>query len=612
MQSQFNTACAFGPTLCTAILMPYPPAKMCRYGTRGDCPISNCRFQHSTPTHVFYSTSVKGAVPPPPTPVSSPTRAYFPSIKQGTRGWCGNGKVYAHHIRPSVENAVLAPGLRDINSGAATPSDTVDANALAQGSYFFIARASIRLRHTIFWATADIIVATDGIALYRAWLESQVEVQKARIQAMSKQYSIPIPQLDLDPFDFPPLGMIPPTMANTLPTNNGTTTTVTSNLAKNLRGQQPEVPSTPPTPRLGHTQPFSMHIPKSASATGRYDHEVPISATPPGAVATYTHEVTNSSNTAPRKVDMSYKTTPCRHFTLNRGWCPWGDDCCFIHDSELEWAPAPDRGSSGRSTPSSTTLVGNNYKPLHNGTATSVAEAGTAVRSSSSQSAHCWGYIQGLCPHSGDNCKFIHPADIVPYIKYTPCLTWPRCGYPTQVCPLKHPQVDKLPMSQPRGRPTVTHGTAPVVSQPQTAFVRAPYAGEQPRPRAFPITADPTSLYGAAPFVEASSHIIPHDAAYASAVRYHNPVQPSAETFSPPPRVAVRLSRPSDDAGHSGRVSAHKYAVPGDFGLCGVHQGRGRRVSIAVQKPDAELASGVPGPTKEFVRGHGRGRSMQL
>jgi hypothetical protein len=55
-----------------------------------------------------------------------------------------------------------------------------------------------------------------------------------------------------------------------------------------------------------------------------------------------------------------------------------------------------------------------NYKPLHNGTVTAVAEPGTAPRSSSSQSAHCWGYIQGLCPHPGDTCKFIHPADILP------------------------------------------------------------------------------------------------------------------------------------------------------------------------------------------------------
>ncbi|KAI9434402.1 hypothetical protein H4582DRAFT_1979734 [Lactarius indigo] len=539
-----------------------PISKMCRHGTREDCPINNCRFQHSTSTHVFYSTSFKGSVAPPPTPVPGPKRAYFSSPEQRTRGWCGDGKVHAQDTRPS-EHAVLAPGPRDINCSAAIPSGTSDANALAQ--------------------------ATDGLAFYRAWLESQVEVQKARIQAMSKQYSIPIPQLDLDPLDFPPLGMIPPTMANALPTTNGTTATVTSNLAKTSRGQRPE----------------------NASPTGRYNHEGPISATPPGAVATYTHGVPNPSVTVPRKVDMSYKTTPCRHFTLNRGWCPWGDDCCFIHDSELEWVPAPDRGSSGRSTPSSTTLVGGNYNPSHNGTVTTVAEPGTAVRSSSSQSAHCWGYIQGLCPHSGDKCKFVHPADTVPYIKYTPCLTWPRCGYPTQVCPLKHPQVDKLPMSQPRGRPTVGHATTPVVPQPQTPFIRAPYAGEQPCPLAFPITADPMTLYGAVPLVEAPSHIIPHDAAYASAVRYHNPVPPSAETFSPPPRVTVRLSRPSDGAGHVGHISADRSAVPGDFGVCGVHQGRGRRVSIAVQKPDAELgrgASGLPGHGKEYVRGHGRGR----
>ncbi|KAH9038061.1 hypothetical protein EDB85DRAFT_1888121 [Lactarius pseudohatsudake] len=137
------------------------------------------------------------------------------------------------------------------------------------------------------------------------------------------------------------------------------------------------------------------------------------------------------------------------------GWCPWGDDCCFIHDSKLEWAPAPDHGSSGWSTPSSTTLVGSNYKPLYNGTTTSAAEPGTAICSSSSQSVHCWGYIQCLCPRSGNNCKFIHPVDIVPL---------PRngaCGYLTQVCPLKRPEVDKLPVSQPCGRSTVTHRTAP-------------------------------------------------------------------------------------------------------------------------------------------------------
>lgn len=187
--------------------------------------------------------------------------------------------------------------------------------------------ATISQREQFLEAMADIIAATDGLAIYRAWLESQVEVQKAKIQAMSKQYSIPIPQLDLDPLDFPPLGMIPPTMANTLPSTAITAT-------RDLRGQQSEVQPTPQAPRLEPAQAFPRaptHVPKSAPTTNRYchEHEVPISATPPGGIAISTHEKPDSSTAAPRKIDMSYKTTPCRHFTLNRGWCPWGDDCCL-------------------------------------------------------------------------------------------------------------------------------------------------------------------------------------------------------------------------------------------------------------------------------------------
>jgi hypothetical protein len=169
------------------------------------------------------------------------------------------------------------------------------------------------------------ITATDGLAIYRAWLESQVEVQKAKIQAMSKQYSIPIPQLNdnLDPLDFPPLGMIPATMAND--------TAITTTTTNNFRGQRrspPEVPSTPKAPRL---EPAQLHIPKSAPGYQYHRHEGPMTMTTPGvAVTTYAHENPDSATGgAPRKIDISYKTTPCRHFTLNRGWCPWGDDCCL-------------------------------------------------------------------------------------------------------------------------------------------------------------------------------------------------------------------------------------------------------------------------------------------
>ncbi|KAF8274649.1 hypothetical protein EI94DRAFT_1793944 [Lactarius quietus] len=144
---------------------------------------------------------------------------------------------------------------------------------------------------------------------------------------------------------------------------------------------------------------------------------------------------------------MSYKTTPCRHFTRSLGRCPWGDDCCFIHDPALEWVFPPERGSSGRSPPGSTTLVD---------TMAGAAEPGAASRSSSSQSAHCWGYIQGLCPRPDETCKFIHPPNVVPYIKYTPCLTWPRCGYPTQACPLKHPASRQGPNTRTARRPAAT------------------------------------------------------------------------------------------------------------------------------------------------------------
>lgn len=142
-------------------------------------------------------------------------------------------------------------------------------------------------------------------------------------------------------------------------------------------------------------------------------------------------------------------------------------------------------------------------------------------------------------------------------IKYTPCLAWPRCGYPTQECPLKHPQVDNLKLQ--------------------------------------------TSQRTVSPSEEPESLIIPHDKAYANAVQYHNPVPPSAETFAPPPqRVAVRVSHPSS----SDVVSA---GPMGGFGpLAGGLQGRGRRVSIAVQREFVGGALGDDG--KEFVRGHGRGR----
>jgi hypothetical protein len=112
-------------------------AKMCRNGARENCPVQKCRFQHTTPAHVIYSTTPKGAVPPPPTPVTSPAGAHFPSAEHGARGWCGDVNAHAQHTHSPVENA----DPRDMNGSATAPSGALDADALAQGiaTFFYCA-----------------------------------------------------------------------------------------------------------------------------------------------------------------------------------------------------------------------------------------------------------------------------------------------------------------------------------------------------------------------------------------------------------------------------------------------------------------------------------------
>ena len=119
------------------ILCHVLPAKMCRNGTRENCPVQKCRFQHTTPAHVVYSSAPPG---PPPTPVISPARAHLPSAEHGARGWCG--EVNAQLTRSSVEDA--AP--RDVNGNATAQSGTaLDAKALAQGTVVLAACSACQL-----------------------------------------------------------------------------------------------------------------------------------------------------------------------------------------------------------------------------------------------------------------------------------------------------------------------------------------------------------------------------------------------------------------------------------------------------------------------------------
>ncbi len=183
-------------------------------------------------------------------------------------------------------------------------------------------------------------------------------------------------------------------------------------------------------------------------------------------------------------------------------------------------------------------------------------------------------------------------------IKYTPCLTWPRCGYPAHLCPLKHPQVDKL-TPQHRNQQSFNPTTTAVLPQPRDSIVpRAEAYSDTRAPPQFQVPPVIPSLLPAA-----EGLVIPHDEAYANAVRHHRPTAPSPETFSPAPvGPAVRMRRPSED------VPQNKAAARCGLGM-GAYQGRARSVSIAVQKLDAEFAGAAQRmQVKVGGKGHGRGK----
>jgi len=187
-------------------------------------------------------------------------------------------------------------------------------------------------------------------------------------------------------------------------------------------------------------------------------------------------------------------------------------------------------------------------------------------------------------------------------MKYTPCLTWPRCGYPAQQCPLKHPQVDKLTPQQ-RDQQPITPAATTVF--PQSSESNAPRAeiSSSTQVQLFP-QPQATSAAMPSPLPVAEGLVIAHDEAYVSAKLHHRPTAPSPETFSPAPaRPAVRMRRPSEDVAQDQVATALSR-----LGMRTYH-GRPRSVSIAVQRLDAELAGMAPRmQVKIGGKGHGRGK----
>ena len=163
--------------------------------------------------------------------------------------------------------------------------------------------------------------------------------QRAKIYAMSSQFHIPVPDLDSSSFRLPRLPLMAPQVVNQVPeTMNASATMPTDNGTfipdENVPHTAPPAPLLQPAqavPGLYQTQGAPLSVQTTASG--------PPCAAAPGPVRRppldqYSNAVSRvgtvskqATSTAPKKDDMAYKTTPCRHFALNDGWCPWGDEC---------------------------------------------------------------------------------------------------------------------------------------------------------------------------------------------------------------------------------------------------------------------------------------------
>ncbi|KAI0261112.1 hypothetical protein BC834DRAFT_488309 [Gloeopeniophorella convolvens] len=519
----------------TASFKSFP--KPCRYGTRENCGNDHCRFQHnqSSPAH----GAPESAAPAQPTYAQKAAMNISTSApcRYGSRERCRNTNCHFRHIPAAPPARITVPTTPASAQAPVTGYGMSAEQAMMQAH---VAQAVFKMSQ----ASTNGMDQADGLATYRTWLQRQVDVQKAKIQAMSSEYSIPVPNLDANPYALPPLSQLTARLQR-----------AQNHLQAGTQLPQPtkQQPSAASQFHAARASPWEV-IAQFPSAAAQPPEPQFQRALVPAQHAPLRRPYTNAYNQAatmmpPQRGDMAWKTTPCRHYTLNGGWCPWGPRCGFIHDPALEWTPR-----SGRSTPSS------------GGPTLGVSASGSRSASTSSRAAHCWGFVQGLCPHAPDACRYAHPALITPYVKYTPCLTYPRCRYPAAPCPLKHPQVDVLPA---RGHASES---------------------EAPALPAAPIYETPAGYFDQ-----------PGD--------WHAPI--GLDVFRPAPHVAVHMRRPDaepaapaeprDDA--AARVVFSPRAPQEPHRVAG-----GRRMTVA-EPPVLEL--GVAPRKKElFFKGHARGQSL--
>lgn len=311
---------------------------------RDDCPVRHCSFHNPKPT-ALYSSAMKGRVSTTPA-LDNPTATDSPLAKLHQFGthdkFFGEARRFQHasatpsHPTVSDSAALSLSGTSGTGTKVGTGAvDPVNGNGLVQGR-------SDRL-HLYLTPIADATAAADEVAVFRGWLKGQMDAQKAKIKAMSEEYSIPVPNLESNPFDFPPSSVMTPPVGNSV----ATTTNRTMNPQENNKTyvfDERKVPSAPPAPRIppalpvqGLWQPETQGSPRTscALAPGPLSARAPLPPRPSpldqgpnrGTATVVVSKHPQVTSIAPKKGDLAYKTTPCRHFTLNRGWCPWGDEC---------------------------------------------------------------------------------------------------------------------------------------------------------------------------------------------------------------------------------------------------------------------------------------------
>ncbi|TCD59828.1 hypothetical protein EIP91_011347 [Steccherinum ochraceum] len=188
----------------------------------------------------------------------------------------------------------------------------------------------------------------------------------------------------------------------------------------------------------GLPSPTAVQSPDQMQFNWTYTSSYPPPALPPPPPQPQyqPHTQGTSPPNPPQFRPLSWRTTLCRHFSKNQGWCPLGDECGYIHDLALAAHASDD------------IRFPNQYRSERG--SSDVRGKSAAKGRAGSKHSHCWAYVQGLCRVK--DCPYLHPAAINLFVPHTPCLAWPNCTRGS-LCAYKHPESLPAKASEPAPRP---------------------------------------------------------------------------------------------------------------------------------------------------------------